>query len=88
MSLHLSILQCMNLLERLLVVHALYEIFTYQSFPLVFMPSLDGCPCSVADSHPPEPPVTDLDLLAESDSMGTSPTPCKAFLCTLLRCSF
>ena len=78
MSLHLSILQHINLLQQLLV-HALCERSTYQSFPLVFIPSLDGHPCSAAGSHPPEPPVTGLDLLAESNSMGTSPAPCKAF---------
>lgn len=50
MSLHLSVLQHMNLLDHLLV-RAPYEISMSQSFPLVFIPSLDGCPCSAADSH-------------------------------------
>lgn len=76
MSLPLSILQHMKLLEQLLA-HGLHEISTYQSFPLVFIPSLDGRPYSAADSDP----AGDQSQPAgrESNSMGTSPAPCKAF---------
>lgn len=41
--------------------------------PLGFIPPLHGRPCSAAGSCPPEPLVADLELLAESNSMGTSP---------------